>query len=201
LSLKTRELLSFGAYARRRGVSVEAVSKAVRDGRISVLTDAKGHRQIDPETADREWEENSDPSKRIGGAAAAAVAKERFETTHPLGARYGETAPGEDEDDDLDDEDRERGGGGTTYNKARARREAAAASMAELKLAERMGELVEVAKVEKGAHAVGGIIREAMLGLPDRIAGLVASETDPAKVHAILSDEIRRALEELTRDV
>lgn len=51
--------LSYRAYAKHRGVSTEAVSKAVRTGRITAGPDGK----IDPERADREWEENTDPSK------------------------------------------------------------------------------------------------------------------------------------------
>lgn len=56
-------LLSMRAYAKHRGVSVEAVSKAVKRGRISTIDGPKGERKIDPAVADREWEENSDQSK------------------------------------------------------------------------------------------------------------------------------------------
>lgn len=51
------------AYAKHRGVSVEAVSKAVKRGRITCNRNEKGHAMIDPEIADKQWAENSDESK------------------------------------------------------------------------------------------------------------------------------------------
>ena len=51
--------MSYRAYAKHRGVSPEAVSKAVKTGRITVNAD--GH--IDPETADSQWDANTDPVK------------------------------------------------------------------------------------------------------------------------------------------
>ena len=45
--------LSMRAYARRRAVSLAAVQKAIESGRISLQPDGS----IDPEGADRQWEE------------------------------------------------------------------------------------------------------------------------------------------------
>jgi hypothetical protein len=36
--------------------------------------------------------------------------------------------------------------------------------------------------------------RDALLAVPDRIAALLAAETDPARVHAVLSNELKQAL-------
>lgn len=75
--------LSMRQYAKRRGVSAEAVSKAIRDGRLRLsLTAVDGRPKIaDPEMADREWRENTDASKapdawKTGsrGAASATLA-------------------------------------------------------------------------------------------------------------------------------
>lgn len=49
-------LLSRREYAAHRGVAVSAVQKAIETGRIT-LTDGK----IDPEKADKEWAENTNP--------------------------------------------------------------------------------------------------------------------------------------------
>jgi pyruvate/2-oxoglutarate dehydrogenase complex dihydrolipoamide acyltransferase (E2) component len=62
--------MSYRAYARHRGVSPEAVSKAVKTGRITAGPDGK----IDPEAADRQWEANTDPVKTRGKAARAEEA-------------------------------------------------------------------------------------------------------------------------------
>lgn len=184
--MRTKRLLTYSAYAAHRGVSVEAVSKAVDAERISVLVDDKGRRWLEAELTDTEWNENSDPAKRIGGEAAARLAR-------------GED---DDEEDDEDEDDAQdvTGRGDLSYNKARARREVANAELAELKLAERRGQLVELAAVEKGAEDNGRLVREALMGIPDRLSGLLAGETDPHRVHLSLTDEIRRALEELTGD-
>lgn len=61
------ELLSMRAYASRRGVSAEAVSKKVRKGQLSTVIDpTDGKRKIDPEVADREWVQNTSPAHPRG---------------------------------------------------------------------------------------------------------------------------------------
>lgn len=80
--------MSLRAYARRRGVSPEAVSKAVADGRLreAIVRDVRGAPKIaNIELADREWEANTRP--RIdhaptddGAADAYHSARARRET-------------------------------------------------------------------------------------------------------------------------
>lgn len=73
-------------YARRRGVSEKAVRKALADGRIkqSLLPDDS----IDPDLADRLWEENTDPTQRRGAASQRAEASiaARIEGADPASA-------------------------------------------------------------------------------------------------------------------
>lgn len=52
-------------YARRRGVSESAVRKAILYGRITLEPDGS----IDPERADREWDERTDPMQQRGSSA------------------------------------------------------------------------------------------------------------------------------------
>lgn len=61
--------MSYRAYARHRGVSPEAVSKAVETGRITVNANGK----LDPKKADREWEANTDPSRNAPHSEAEAA--------------------------------------------------------------------------------------------------------------------------------
>lgn len=56
-------------YARRRGVSREAVNRAVREGRISVDSDGR----LDPDTADAEWTRNTTPRGVPAGPAEVSV--------------------------------------------------------------------------------------------------------------------------------
>lgn len=77
------ELLSFSAYARRRGCDEKAVRKAVAQERITAI-ERDGKRFIDPAVADIQWAQNTRPRVRpnapradqLGapGAAGAAVA-------------------------------------------------------------------------------------------------------------------------------
>lgn len=52
-------LITASEYAKQRGVTKQAVSKALRDGRISYTEDENGRKMIDPSTADQEWNDNT----------------------------------------------------------------------------------------------------------------------------------------------
>lgn len=80
---------------------------------------------------------------------------------------------------------------------SRSRREAALAALAELELEERRGELVKVDQVEREAFAIARRVREAMTNIPDRLAAEVAALSKPSDVHALLTREIRAALQGL----
>lgn len=80
------------------------------------------------------------------------------------------------------------------YHEARADRERAAAAIAQLQLGERLGQLVLADAVTRAATKASRSTRDALTSIPDRISALLAAETDPARVHAILSNELRQAL-------
>ncbi len=63
------KLLSLRAYAKHRGVTLEAVRKAIAAGRIQTHKDTKGKPGIDPTTADKAWAETTDPSMQRTPAA------------------------------------------------------------------------------------------------------------------------------------
>lgn len=73
---------------------------------------------------------------------------------------------------------------------ARTSREEAEAEMAALAVMERRGQLVSREKVraELGRRLAG--LREALLQMPARMQSVLAAETDEAKVHDLLQDEI-----------
>mgnify|MGYP000041118051 CR=1 FL=1 len=70
-----------------------------------------------------------------------------------------------------------------------ARARAAKASMEAELMA---GSLVRVAEVEAEAFARARGAQELLMALPDRMSPLLAVESDPAKVHELLTDELRR---------
>lgn len=87
--------------------------------------------------------------------------------------------------------------GPSALGDARAKREKYLAELARLKYELESGRLLDAREVEKAWFDKARIVRDAILNLPDRVAPLVASETDEHKVHRILTDELRSALEEL----
>lgn len=84
------------------------------------------------------------------------------------------------------------------YYVSRARREAAEATRAELLTAELQGELVRAADVRGALARRAAGFREGMLQIPDRLAAVLAAETDQARVHELLSAELRSVLLQLT---
>jgi hypothetical protein len=64
-------LLSLRAYAKHRGVSLAAVQKAIRSGRIAANADGL----IDSDRADTEWNANTRPGQRRATPAAPVTAE------------------------------------------------------------------------------------------------------------------------------
>lgn len=166
-------MVSASAYAKHRGVSLQAVVKAINEGRLvdSVVQSEAGRYKIDPAKADREWSENTDD---LTGAPAHM-------------ANQGDLPPESAGDSEEP----------MTYAQARAQHERFKARLAQLELEQREGKLVEAEEVKREAFRVARIVRDALLNLPDRVAGELAAEANQFKVHQRLSNEIRRALEDL----
>lgn len=82
-----------------------------------------------------------------------------------------------------------------TFTAVRTRREEQQARLAEIEVRERLGELVEWDKVEALNAATAVMMREALLVIPDRLAAVLAAESDEIRVRALLDAEIRGALE------
>ncbi len=74
------------------------------------------------------------------------------------------------------------------------------ANLAELEYQERITQLVRKADVEREAFRVGRLVRDAILNVPSRLAGILASESDQRKVHDLLDRELCQALEALALD-
>ena len=84
-----------------------------------------------------------------------------------------------------------------TYAEARAQHERFKARLAELELDTREAKLVNADDVKRESFKAARQVRDAMLNIPDRVAGELAAESNQFKVHQRLVKEIRRALEEL----
>lgn len=51
---------------------------------------------------------------------------------------------------------------------------------------------------ERQLFALGRRARDTLLGVPDRLAPILAGETDQTVIHRLLTEEITRGLSELT---
>ena len=81
---------------------------------------------------------------------------------------------------------------------ARTMREAFRAKMAKMEYEQKSGKLTDASKVKEDAYRAGRIVRDALLGMPDRFSDVLAAETDPGKVRQLLMDEFESILNELS---
>ena len=169
-------LLTFTQYAAHRKVSKAAVSKAVKEGRITVVVNPAGGRMIDPKTADEQWKANS----VAGQKSAAGVNGVSPEAGAPAAEDVGKPkAP--------------------SYADSRAIREAYSARMAKLEFEEKMGSLISAERARADAFKTARITRDSLLSLPDKISHELAAAADPHTCHVILTKALIEALDQLVR--
>ena len=166
-------LVSLRAYSRHRGVNLSAVQKAISSGRITLLNG-----KIDPEVADIQWAKNTRPDQQERGSL-----KDFERTQADLAGFSTGAAPGVDVPTPV---------GGLSVEKAET--ENIRRQLLELQLAQKRGELVNVEDVERAMSSKLKASSEALNSLADRLAPLLAAETDVDKVDAMLRTEIRRAM-------
>jgi len=180
-------VLSKGKYAEHRGCSAAYVSKLLREGKIVAIANGPDQGKIAVEVCDAMLANAQDPGK--DGVRARWEREKSSEslasgTPAPLDSAPATPAPRPDDD---------------SYHAARTRVEQNKAALTALDLLEKTGALVSASGVRKAAFELARVVRDALLNIPDRAAPLIAAETDPIRVHAILSDEITMVLNELTR--
>ena len=182
--------LSIRAYARHRGVSHTAVSKAIQAGRITLGADGK----INPEVADAEWERNTLPSQNLGNPSGNLNGNLK-KTTAQVSTRAEvarEVAP-----------TLEPRTSGPDYQTSRAIREAYAARLAKLEYEERSGKLISKNEVDVKTFQLARQLRERIQQIPRKVApqivAAVVANPDPREVEELLDEAIREALEQLSK--
>lgn len=190
--------LGIRAYARHRGCSHTAVQKAVTAGRLSELSkanpsgswipSARGSASIDPVAADLEWTSNTDELQQRENHREPAPPLEEPapgqlfpDAQLPGAAAVQEVAPRR-----------------PTLASAQAVRTTYLAQIAKLDYEERCRNLVQADGVRIEAFRVAREVRDALLSIPDRMAGELASITNTHELRERLSREIRQALEVLS---
>lgn len=86
-----------------------------------------------------------------------------------------------------------------TYAKSRAIKEAYAARLKKLEYEQAMGSMVDSDEVRRQAYAAGKLTQTKIMSIPIRIAPQLAGMDDVQEIRRLLEDELRYALEELTR--
>lgn len=194
------EWISLRAYARHREVALSAVQKAIEAGRVTAVQRRPNGRlhKIEKNEADRQWAANTDPveAARNGkfaapagdlvaqATAAGGVDRASGEVAGGTGAPSAPPAPASDQ---------------AEYLASRAKREGYLAESARLDHLERLGLLVSTAEVEREMAEIFGQIKASVMRIADRKAQILAAESDPVRVHRILTDEFRTAFDECSR--
>lgn len=179
------QLISLRAYARHRaelglvGSSLAAVQKAIASSRITPING-----KIDPEVADIQWAQKTDADQQARGASGGHPPRSPEKSGAESPAPQGGKAPATGDDRDG-------------YFASKSRRELAEAQLAEIELRTKTGELVKAEDVSRATFSLHRMLRDRLLGVPDRVASIIAAESDTAKVHSILTGELRAALTEV----
>jgi hypothetical protein len=175
-------ILSVPEYAQHRGVSPQAVRKAIKEGRLRQAVIREGRSaKIDQAAADVEWRRNT--------SQAQQRTAEQINTGKA--AAQGLLETGTD------------GMPAVNYSKARAYGEGFKAKLLELEYREKAGQLVRVDEVKMGTFKMVRTFRDAVQNIPIRIVNELAAivgDVDPARRHEmqiVMQREINRCLESL----
>lgn len=163
------------AYANHAGITKTAAAKQLQRVGIDYFT------AFDFADADR--------------LRQAARHADRAKFAKPIYVQSGEDPLGGDAGDDaLETSD------DPALAQSQRKKEEFRAKLVELEYEERVGTLVRKDEVEKEYFRKGRLVRDAVLNVPARLAGILAAETDQRKVHDQLETELRQALEALAVD-
>ena len=168
--------ISLTAYARHRGVTPPAVSRAIKDGRIFPEADGT----LDPEKADSEWDANT-KGVRIG-TKHRAIPKPQHEVS-------AESPDSESLTTDA----------AVSIAEARRRHELVKSEIGKVKLAELQAILIDRDKAETQVFKLARELRDAWLNWPASIAPQIASElsVDAHELQTALEAGVRSHLQEL----
>ena len=172
-------LVTFSEFAAIKGCTKAAVTHATKSRIAAAVVEQNGKRWLDRDLALELWRKNTLKNN---------VAKvDEPDPVKPRDARELRQQVAGLPDDEIPE-----------LNESRARREHYQAELAKLEVDLKRKELVPAVDVQKEAFALGRSVREALANLADRLSYQLAGETDPARIHAVLTDEHRSALVELS---
>jgi hypothetical protein len=158
-------------YAEHIGKSPAYVTKLGHQGRL-VERDEGGRRVVDFEMTDRLVRNTTDMGRARNGTNAKPGSVPSL-PVQPIA---------------------DAGRVDAIFRQAQAQERAYSAKLAELEYKKAIGELVSAADVQAELSRIFATFREAMQQIPNRLAAVLAAESDQARVHDALDVEIRSAL-------
>lgn len=194
--------MDLSEYAKRRGVSKVAVSKAVASGRLraSVVRDDRGNPKIgDVDLADQEWAEKTRPRVDNRPTKPPPVSEQARKKPSPRAEPRHAPAPAPAPEKHASlvqastpDYHESR----AIREAAEARRAVALAEMAELDAAERRGDLVPVDQARSDVESLLASLRTKVMAIPSRVAQRIAGDQG-RRASAIVEELVREALEDM----
>lgn len=91
--------------------------------------------------------------------------------------------------------------GESAYHQARTEKEQMDVQLKKIELRKLQGQIAEIGPILKAVQDTHVAARSALLQLPDRLAQMLAPETDPLKVHELLRLECERVCEVMVREI
>lgn len=171
MAKRTQERISQREYARRLGISNEAVRKAIEAGKIVKGWDKKEGKII-LDIANKEW-----------GA---------LHFKNNINEIVSEIGGNKSEGNNLSLN------GDSSFAEARRVKEIIQAQLVALDLKERKGELVKKDQVYKELYAFGQQMRTSLQAIPDRVIDNVLAAKSRSEAHTLVTEAIHEVLESLT---
>jgi len=177
-------LISLREFARRNGISAEAVSKAVKTGRIPAH-DGK----LDPTEAQAAWDRSKDPARagRKLPRASWKISKMQSEQQRVPAADRPQSSPAPFPS----------GFGGHSYTEVKTRREQVRLARDQFELKRLIGDMVPVADVGQKIDAMIYTTRSKLLSLGHKLAPRLAIETDATRCQEVVDEAVREILADL----
>lgn len=177
-------------FARRMGVSPQAVNKRVRAGRLSTLADGS----LDPTVAAQEWNATRGPSMEQPPQRQPPQREAAERQPPQRQAAQRQVAPG------AAANSAGAPGSGGTYAQAKTADALYKARLRQLDYETRTGAYVRMDEVQLKWADLAQAIRARLMAIPQRLAAELAANTDVHQVRMRLDEEIRTALQELATD-
>ena len=173
-------------FAAMVGVTPQAISKAVKAGRLTV--------PLDPVGSLRQWDAGRAPPTKAPKSEAPATAPshgkpEPEPKPKPPARRSNTAAPAEDDT-----------AGPLNYNEAKTKETTYKARLRRLEYEERSGSLVNAVEVKAQWQELAQGLRTRLMSIPQALAPRLASMTESHDIRIALDEAIRQALQDVADD-